>query len=374
MKVLFISTSSGSRGGGELYILKLGEKLQSLGHKVYLACSDHIRMEELAKNFSAYGDVLRFRYKNTYDHNIKSLSYLFKTTYSFPELESFCEAIKPDVIHLNKQNIEDGLDLLYWTKKQPLPNVQTIHILRSPSELGARFGFLRDRVSFRYIEQHAIPTILVASKPEREMFHAKNLVPKDYTRHIANGVKTIHNEILDESNHLSFLAVSRLHSQKRPLLWLDWAKQLEDKLENCKFSWIGNGLIESTFLEKSKSIGLKKLHYHGWQADPRPFYQNADYLLHSAEYEGQPFAILEAFSAGIPAIVDDSFIQSQPELAPALIPISKALEYPKSLADSEFKSSLSSIARKLYKDYFSADLMAESTLSFYREVTAPHIT
>ena len=105
MKVLFISTSSGSRGGGELYILKLGEKLQSLGHKVYLACSDHIRMEELAKNFSAYGDVLRFRYKNTYDHNIKSLSYLFKTTYSFPELESFCEAIKPDVIHLNKQNM-----------------------------------------------------------------------------------------------------------------------------------------------------------------------------------------------------------------------------------------------------------------------------
>lgn len=52
MKILFVSTSSGSRGGGELYLIYLAKKLRQHGMEVALWCATHERMDELATSFS----------------------------------------------------------------------------------------------------------------------------------------------------------------------------------------------------------------------------------------------------------------------------------------------------------------------------------
>src|SRR5688500_16843185 len=74
MKILLVSSSSGSRGGGELYLLYLGRALAQRGHSLTLWASTHTRMDELANSFSGIGEVLRSPYRNTYDHRGRSIS------------------------------------------------------------------------------------------------------------------------------------------------------------------------------------------------------------------------------------------------------------------------------------------------------------
>ena len=62
MKVLLASSSSGSRGGGELYLVYLGRALAHRGHAVTLWASTNPRMDELANTFSGFGQVLRSGY------------------------------------------------------------------------------------------------------------------------------------------------------------------------------------------------------------------------------------------------------------------------------------------------------------------------
>ena len=59
MKILLASSSSGSRGGGELYLVYLGRALAHRGHAVTLWASTNPRMDELANTFSGFGQVLR---------------------------------------------------------------------------------------------------------------------------------------------------------------------------------------------------------------------------------------------------------------------------------------------------------------------------
>ena len=48
LRVALVSSSSGSRGGGELYLVGLAQGLAALGHDVQSVLSDHARMDELA--------------------------------------------------------------------------------------------------------------------------------------------------------------------------------------------------------------------------------------------------------------------------------------------------------------------------------------
>ena len=76
MRILFASSSSGSRGGGETFLIYLGEGLAARGHDVALWTSSHPRMDEIAVRFAAFGEVRRVEYTNTYDRPRRSLAAL----------------------------------------------------------------------------------------------------------------------------------------------------------------------------------------------------------------------------------------------------------------------------------------------------------
>src|SRR5277367_1347424 len=95
IKILLVSSSSGSRGGGELYLLYLGRALAQRGHKVTLWASTHPRMDELSNSFSCFGDVSRSTYQNTYDHPGRSLA----TRFNFAKSSAIAQewrALRPD--------------------------------------------------------------------------------------------------------------------------------------------------------------------------------------------------------------------------------------------------------------------------------------
>src|SRR5437773_11979130 len=110
MKVLLVSSGSGSRGGGEIFLDYLGKGLADRGHEVTTWIPAHPRMDELAEKVSRFGRVIRANYRNTYDYKTRTVA----TTVNWRTSRRIArqwEKLEPDIIHLNKQNLEDGLDL-----------------------------------------------------------------------------------------------------------------------------------------------------------------------------------------------------------------------------------------------------------------------
>ncbi|HWL73494.1 MAG TPA: hypothetical protein VNQ74_06455, partial [Burkholderiaceae bacterium] len=111
MKILLVSSGSGSRGGGEIFLNYLGGALAARGHSVMTWMPAHARMNELASQCAKFSEVVRAEFRNTYDHRTRSLATVFNSRASNHVARQWAE-LKPDVIHVNKQNLEDGLDLL----------------------------------------------------------------------------------------------------------------------------------------------------------------------------------------------------------------------------------------------------------------------
>ena len=57
-------------------------------------------------------------------------------------LQSLAASMAPDVVHLNKQNLEDGLDLLRALDRCGLPSVCTIHLTQTARYLRGKLSWL----------------------------------------------------------------------------------------------------------------------------------------------------------------------------------------------------------------------------------------
>jgi hypothetical protein len=185
MKILLASSSSGSRGGGELYLIYLGRALADRGHEVLLWCSSHERMDELAATFAKFGRVLRSKYRNTYDLPGRCVASFLSRKVPRQIAQEWCES-GADFIHLNKQNLEDGLDLLRALRLCGVPSLTTIHLTQSARYLKAVAAPARDFVSRRALL--AYPGLLVTVLENRRRDLADFIGDSPRIRMIANGV------------------------------------------------------------------------------------------------------------------------------------------------------------------------------------------
>ena len=108
---------------------------------------------------------------------------------------------------------------------------------------------------------------------------------------------------LSDTDYL-VLGLGRLVEQKRPLLFLRMAKELHERLPATKFLWVGDGELAE---EWRRAVAREKLegviYCAGWQIDVLPYLLASDLLLHVAEFEGLPFAVIEAMAAGLTCAV-----------------------------------------------------------------------
>src|ERR1700712_2542438 len=168
MRVLLVSSGSGSRGGGEIFLDYLGKGLADRGHEVMVWIPDHPRMDELAEKCSKYSRIIRGRYRNTYDRTARSIATCFNWNVS-QRIATEWTALEPDIIHVNKQNLEDGLDLLEAARQCGVPNVCTVHLTQSAKYLGAKFGSLRDLVARWQLGQYRGIFVAVQEKRRLEL-------------------------------------------------------------------------------------------------------------------------------------------------------------------------------------------------------------
>ncbi len=378
MKLLLVSSSSGSRGGGELYLLYLGRAMAARGHEVTLWASTHSRMDELCALFAPIGTVVRADYTNMYDRRFRSIASYLDGRSARAAAESF-RALKPDFIHLNKQNLEDALDLQRAVVLSGVPSLATIHITQSAAYLRAKTAGIRDWTSRRAL--NAYPGALVAVLEQRARDLRDFLGDQQRIRAVPNGV-----ELYDISQRdairaakraqlgiapdtLLLAAVGRMVPQKRPLVFLETAARIHARVPHARFIWVGDGQLAPEWDAWVAQRGLGGIIQRiGWQKNVRDFLFAADSFLHTAEFEGLPLAILEALSARLPCAITPNLLAEMPFLdASNSISIGDDCAWAEVLNDPARLASLGANARALAEREFSFDIMAARYEALYRE-------
>jgi glycosyltransferase involved in cell wall biosynthesis len=381
MRILLVSSGSGSRGGGEIFLDYLGRGLTERGHELLMWMPVHPRMDELAARVAPFARVIRAEYRNTYDHPARSLATCFNWGTSRDAARAW-EELKPDVIHLNKQNLEDGLDLLRALRRSKVPSVCTIHLTQSARYLRAKAATLRDWIAANAMRKYR--GVFVAVQEVRRQALDEFVGGRVRTRTIFNGVPLLEHaaprDVRDATrrklglNDDAFLVVGvgRLVEQKRPFVFLKTAQELYRHLPTARFVWIGDGELSGRWKDWIDREGLGGvISCVGWQADTQPFLLAADLLLHVAEYEGLPLAVIEAMAAGVPCAVTRNFASEVPLFDEATVVfLDDTSRLAARLRDTGGLREVAARARQLVEDQLSLRRMLDAYEHLYLEATA----
>src|ERR1700737_37873 len=379
MKILLVSSGSGSRGGGEIFLSYLAQGLVKRGHEVLLWMPLHPRMDELAEKCSHFARVIRANYRNTYDHLGRSLSTRFNWLTSRRIAEEW-KGLDPDIIHLNKQNLEDGLDLLRAARHCAMPSICTIHLTQNARYLGAKAARLRNWIARNALCKYG-GTIVAVQETRRaalEEFVGRCARP----RAIFTGVPLPDSEELRSlreakrlelglnNDDLLVLGLGRLVEQKRPSVFLELARKLNGQLPMTKFLWVGDGKFSQQWDEWVARAKLGDvISRTGWQFGVLPFLAAADLLLHVAKYEGLPLAIIEAMAARVPCAVTSDLAREFPLFdAKNVLFVDNGLPFVEKLRDRGALATIASNARQLVEDRLSLEAMTASYEQLYRSV------
>ena len=171
-----------------------------------------------------------------------------------------------------------------------------------------------------------------------------------------------------------FIAVGRMVRQKRPLVFLEKARQILRERPGAKFLWVGDGALSAEWDAQVAAHGLgAAVRRLPWHNDVQSLLLAADVFLHVAEFEGLPLAILEAMSAALPCAITANLLGEMPFMTPAnSIAIGDDAAWLAPLGDPAALRALGAAARALAEESFSFEKMAASYEALYRETLAAH--
>ena len=381
MKILLASTSSGSRGGGELCLLYLGRALRERGHEMTLWMSDDPKMNELAAGFAEIGPVIRAEYTNTYDRSARSLA-SWADLLTAAKVARQWRDLAPDVIHLNKQCLEDGLDLLRAARCSGRPALAMIHITQTAAYLRAHHAGLRDCVSRLALRR--FPGLIATTPESRRRDLAAFLGDSPRLRVVPNGVPIYEPAQLAawrdatrcalgiKPGELLCVGVGRMVAQKRPLLFLETAAEIHRHIPEARFRWVGDGSLTADWdawvAERKLGAVIRRL---PWQNEVPRFLSAADVFMHTAEFEGLAFAILEALAAGLPCAITPNLLGDMPFLnVQNSVAIGDDGRWIDTLRDRAKLCEIGRAARRLAEKEFSFACMAAEYEALYRECAA----
>lgn len=381
MKVLLVSSGSGSRGGGEIYLVLLAKGLVRLGHEVVVAIPDNKLMDELAHQFESPVEVVRVSFRPTYQRKLRGISAMLDGSQK-KELAAFIARQSPEIVHVNQQVAEDGLDLVLGASKAGLPWVSTIHVGRSAAALNAKLGAFRDLFTHKVLNWVGGQYISVSEasgdqlrrrlNPMRakiEVVHNGVLTPMPDS--LISGRKNARAEWGIHKGEVVIGAVGRIEAQKNPLVLIDHVVKagLGDR---AKVVWIGDGSLRSD-LEKHARDKSVALHIDGWRNDAATRLAGLDIFVLPSEFEGLPLAILEAMHAGVPVIASNA--DGMPEAIDngvtgflCVSPSEWRDAIYKLATDDAMRFQFASAAKVRARESFSELSMAKNTISIYQSL------
>lgn len=363
-------------------MIPLATALRERGHHCSLWISTHPRMDDIAAKFAAIGTVIRAPYVNTYDLPLRSLQAPFRYL-TINRVARQLRDIAPHVVHLNKQNLEDGLDLVRAVARSGLPSVGMVHMTQTAEALKAKFAFVRDAITRRALLENSGIWVALADNRYREL-HAflGDRVP---IRSVPNGVSLPKLSSLQEqgrvvrealgvsSAQVLVAAVGPATPPKDPDCFLDIVQRLKERHPQVRFVWIGsddwNDEWERQVNERNLETALKRV---SRENNVAPYYGAADVFLAAGDDEALPVpvpvSIFQALAAGLPVLLSKQVAQAFPSLGEGTcLPLEDQDAVDRILTDPGARLEAAQRARASAEERFSIDKAAILWESFYLE-------
>ena len=143
---------------------------------------------------------------------------------------------------------------------------------------------------------------------------------------------------------------------------------------------VGDGPLECSLRKLSDELGLNDcVTFFGEQADVSPFMLAADLFVMSSVTEGLPVSLLEAMSAGLPAVVTDvggmgeiARLSGAVTLVPASDPEGMAAALCDAVARRQELPEIGQLASTCYEQYFRPERMLDEYMSLYNHRISHH--
>jgi glycosyltransferase involved in cell wall biosynthesis len=341
-------------------------------------------MDELAENLGRFGEVSRAEFPNTYQRPTRSLGAVLDFG-QHRRIRCMIRELSPDVVHINQQVAEDGLDLLLAAYSSGIPFLSTIHIVESANSLDARFGRLRDLVTGAVFRRVSAVHITVAERARHDLIARFAFLKPHQVKVVLNGVFfSEKNDARDRTRarwgaaagEIVIGSVGRLEAQKGPDIALQIIAGLVREGFALRYVWIGDGPMRNAFQEQAQSLGIEGfVSLDGWRDDIASCLQGLDIFMMPSRFEGMPFALLEAMAAGLCCCVSD--VDGMAEAiqhgvngylcAPGNV--ARWCEQVEAVvADPARRTEVGRRARDVAHGRFSIDSMASGTIGIYQDV------
>jgi glycosyltransferase involved in cell wall biosynthesis len=385
MRVLFVSSSSGSRGGGEFFLVYLARALKAEGVEVGLWLSADPQMDGIVELFGEAGPVFRHPYVNTFLRRTRSLSHLRPPGREMEAILEQWRAFQPDVLHLNKQCLEDGLDLLEAARRLDVAQGCTLHITQSAVELKAVMGRLRDAIARRALRLYpgglwaiarnradALEGFLGGKRKVACIPNGVRIPPEEEMRETADHMRREWGERITGGGPVA-VSIGRLMPQKDPMRFLEIMDSWKAREPGLTAIWVGDGEMREAFEARIRQMGaVDWIHCAGWQEEATRFLCLADAYVHPARFEGLPFALLEAMAHGLPCVISPSLAADLKDMPPEtwIIAGEDPEVWLEPLTDAGRLAEKGREARALAVESFSLEAMARAYIQLYRQLLA----
>jgi glycosyltransferase involved in cell wall biosynthesis len=197
---------------------------------------------------------------------------------------------------------------------------------------------------------------------------------RDRIIHIYNGASPTNALAVPQpKNGFTLLCVGRLAPSKDHATLLHAVALTRAHHPDLQLWMVGDGPLEPNLRKLSAELGLDTcVTFFGEQADVSPFLLAADLFVMSSVTEGLPVSLLEAMSAGLPAVVtgvggmgEIARLSGAVTLVPSSDPEAMAAALCKAIAQRQDLPKLGQMASTTYERYFRPERMLDEYISLY---------
>jgi glycosyltransferase involved in cell wall biosynthesis len=274
--------------------------------------------------------------------------------------------LRPDIFHANLWTPVRGQ---YGVIAALLARgVRTVVVEQAPLPTDSRLQRWFKRRASRRVSAH----VAVGERSARAVEEAVGL-PSGSVRTIYNGVPDLPVDPLPRrANGPVIGAVGRLSPEKG----YDLAISALGNLPGATLVLVGDGSERGRLEVLARELGVaERVQFTGWSDEPRRYLPGFDVFVLPSRQEGFPLAVVEAMLAGLPVVaadvgsVSEAVLEAETGfLVPAEDPAALTDRLRHLLSNRDLAQRLGSAGRERAREKFTAEAMARSFETLYREI------
>lgn len=304
IKIVLISESMG--GGLRKHVVQLINSLDKGKFELYFIHGTKNLDEAFIKEYKELSKICTMIKCSTFEREIN----FFKDFKTYKFISCRLKEIKPDVVHCHSSKA--GAIGRIAAKRQGVKKI--FYTPHAYSFMAPEFSFSKKKLFVKiekWLTKNATSEVFCVSNSEKLEALKSEVGDPEKFKVIYNGLPEI--DLPSKRDVREALALpeqafiignnSRLTDQKDPFLFIEIAKKVVLKYPSVLFVWAGDGPLELIIKKKIDEYNLNNnVILLGFRSDSEKIVVAYDLFLLTSQYEGLPYAPIEALRAKVPVV------------------------------------------------------------------------